>query len=74
MINSTIPAADQPSKLSEEERLKIVASVCLQLRKRADFFLNTEPENLTTEDFDRIANELELLAQDVDCLLYTPTD
>ena len=72
MPKNTIPDADQPASMSEEQRLKIIANVCLQLRKRADFFLNTEPENLGTEDFDRIADELEQLAQEVDTLLYTP--
>ncbi len=60
--------------LTEEERLKLIASVCLRLRKRADFFLNTEPENLTVVDFDLIADELERLARDVDNLLDLPCE
>lgn len=61
-----------PKPLTEEERLKLIANVCMTLRKRADFFLNTEPENLTIEDFDQIAEELEILARDVDNLLDQP--
>ena len=60
--------------LTAEDRLKSIANVCLVLRKRADFFLNTEPENLSTEDFDVIAAELEALARDVDNLLECPVE
>lgn len=53
----------------DEQRIRDIAAICLALRKRADFFLNTEPENLSTEDLDMIAQELEELAQGVDGLL-----
>lgn len=67
-----IPKAPKP--MTEEERLKIIANVCMTLRKRADYFLNSEPENLTIEDFDKVAEELEILARDVDSLLDQPED
>ena len=65
-----IPEAPKP--MTEEERLKIIANVCMTLRKRADYFLNSEPENLSIDDFDKVAEELEILARDVDSLLDQP--
>ncbi len=53
----------------DEQRIREIAAICLALRKRADFFLNTEPENLNTDDLDLVAQELESLAQRVDGLL-----
>ncbi len=47
-------------------RLKEIMEVCLTLHKRADFFLNNEPEHLTVEDFDAVALELEEVARKVD--------
>jgi hypothetical protein len=46
--------------------LKDIAAVCLALRQRADFFLHNEPENLSVEDFDAIAVEMEELARTID--------
>ncbi len=62
--NDTAPHTDY-----NQELVKQIAGICLALRKHADFFQNTEPENLSNEDFDRIAEELELLARSVDDLL-----
>ncbi len=52
----------------KRSRLKEIMDVCLTLHKRADYFLNNEPENLTEEDFDAIAMELEEVARKVDGL------
>jgi hypothetical protein len=52
-----------------QARLKQIATVCLTLRKRADYLLNNEPENLTLEDLDRMAVELEEMARLVDGLV-----
>ncbi|MFW5837859.1 MAG: hypothetical protein ACOCVM_07600 [Desulfovibrionaceae bacterium] len=46
--------------------LKDIAAVCLALRQRADYFLHNEPENLSVEDFDNIAIEMEELARTID--------
>lgn len=53
----------------KQSRLKQIATVCLTLRKRADYLLNNEPENLTLEDLDRMAMELEEMARLVDGLV-----
>jgi len=53
----------------KQARLKQIATVCLTLRKRADYLLNNEPENLTVEDLDRMAMELEEMAILVDGLV-----
>ncbi len=58
----------------DEHRIREIAGICLALRKRADFFLNTEPENLNTEDLDLVAQELEELAQRVDGLIEYADD
>ncbi len=58
----------------DEHRIREIAAICLALRKRADFFLNTEPENLNTDDLDVVAQELEELAQRVDGLLECAGD
>jgi len=50
----------------KRSRLKEIMEVCLTLHKRADFFLNNEPEHLAVEDFDAIAMELEEVARQVD--------
>lgn len=53
----------------KQSRLKQVATICLALRKRADYLLNNEPENLTVEDLDQMAQELEEMARLVDELV-----
>jgi hypothetical protein len=53
----------------KQSRLKQVATICLSLRKRADYLLNNEPENLTVEDLDQMAQELEEMARLVDELV-----
>lgn len=50
-------------------RLKNIARICLTLRKRADYLMNNEPENLTMEDLDKMAMELEEMARLVDELI-----
>lgn len=50
----------------KKTRLKDIMEVCLTLHKRADYFLNNEPEHLSVEDFDAIALELEEVARKVD--------
>lgn len=52
-----------------QSRLKQIATICLTLRKRADYLLNNEPENLNLEDLDRMAVELEEMARLVDGLV-----
>jgi hypothetical protein len=52
--------------MSRKQCLKDIATICLALRQRADFFLHNEPENLSVEDFDRIAMEMEELARTID--------
>ncbi len=64
----------RPRQVYDEGRVKQIAAICLALRKQADFFRNTEPENLANADFDRIAQELELLARSVDNLLDVSGD
>lgn len=56
-------------KPEHQSRLKQIATVCLALRKRADYLLNNEPENLTVEDLDQMAMELEEMARLVDGLV-----
>ena len=51
------------------DRVKQIAEVCIALRKMADYLLNNEPENLTAEDFDRMAVDLEGVARTVDGFL-----
>jgi len=52
--------------MNRKQCLKDIATVCLALRQCADFFLHNEPENLSVEDFDRIAMEMEELARFID--------
>ena len=74
---SARPVARQGEYTMEDEAMpteqrtalyRQIAEICLTLRKRADFFLNNEPQNMTIEEFDRIAKELETVAVQVDSL------
>ncbi len=61
-----------PNAFENDSNLKRIAQVCIGLRKLANFFQDNDPENLSREDFDQVAGELEELAAVVDDFLEEP--
>lgn len=61
-----------PNAFENDSNLKQIAQVCIGLRKLANFFQDNDPEHLSREDFDQVAEELEELAAVVDDFLEEP--